>query len=54
MLTVNISGKTYIFMNFYPCKAKDFKNKVVHMTATIQKHRGNTNGYQDPNKSRVL
>ena len=44
LMTVNIYGKTFIFMDFFPCKAKDLPAKMAKLTATIEKYRGDNNG----------
>lgn len=39
MLTVNLkTGQQLIFMDFYPCKAKDFNKKVADLTAKVEKY----------------
>ena len=40
MLTVHDrSGRTFIFMDFFPCKAKDLPAKMAKLTATVEKYR---------------
>ena len=41
MLTVHDRrGRTFVFMDFFPCKAKDLPAKMAKLTATIEKYRG--------------
>lgn len=56
MLTINdnITGQTLIFMDFFPCKNKDFTNKLAQITAKIEIMRGKAHGRTNANKSNVL
>lgn len=50
-MTVNIYGKTFIFMDFFPCKAKDLPAKMAKLTATVEKYRGDIHGCTNTNKT---
>lgn len=56
MLTVTdkMTGKQLIFMDFYPCKNKDFTKKLADLTAKIKTVRGVKNGRTNTNKSNVF
>lgn len=49
MLTVTDkrTGQQLIFMDFYPCKVKDFPQKLADLTAKIKAYEGAQHGYKN-------
>lgn len=55
MLTVNLkTGQKLIFMDFYPCKAKDLPKKMADLITKINMYRGVDHERTNKNKSNVL
>lgn len=56
MLTVTDkrTGQQLIFMDFYPCKVKDFPQKLADLTAKIKAYEGAQYGRTNANKAHAL